>query len=152
MSEGTDKPTGRNFYKAKGLHGVSLRVSRETSMKLKVYASRLRLPLYETVQSILDHFLENPDRYNIASEPIWNGSTEQVESQAFITQESQQELKIQGIYASLTLKDLAGRVVYEYLEKHCRVKLGGGTWKSTKAPGSNSGKQSKRHKRKKSAS
>ncbi|KKN70485.1 hypothetical protein LCGC14_0430630 [marine sediment metagenome] len=152
MDDGTGKPTGRNFYKAKGLHGVSLRVPKETSIKLKVYASRLRLPLYETVQSILDHFLENPDRYNIASGPLWNGSTEQVDSQAFITQESQQELKIQGIYASLALKDLAGRVVYEYLEKHCRVKLGGEMWKSTKAPGNNSGKQSKRRKRKKSAS
>lgn len=152
MDEGSEKPTGRNFYKAKGLHGVSLRIPKQTSMKLRVYASKLNLPLYETVQSILDHFLKEPELYDISNGPLWNGSTEQVDSQAFITQESQQELKIQGIYASLPLKDLAGRVVYEYLEKHCRVKLGGGTWKSTKAPGSNSGKQSKKHNQKRSAS
>ena len=152
MGDTEDKPTGRNFYKAKGLHGVSLRVPKETSMKLKVYASKLGLPLYETVQSILDHFLEEPSRYEVAGEPLGNGSTEQVESQAFITPESQQELKVQGIYASLPLKDLAGRVVYEYLEKHCQVKLGGGNWRSTKAPGNNSGRRSKKQQPKKSAS
>lgn len=145
-------PQGTDFYRSKGLRLVSLRLPSATLIKLKVYASKMNRSLYDTVQSIINHYLEHPDLYKVSEDDLWNGETELSTAQAFVAAESHQGIKIQSIYAGMAMKHLAGRVVYEYLEKHCRVKLGGDSWRSTKAPGDSSGGRSRKRKRKKSAS
>ncbi len=113
---------GRFFYQAKGLHGLLFRIPKDTKLSLKVLAEKLNKPLYGAVQLILNHFLDNPKLYDLNGQ--LSLESDAVEVTAYVEPEVHKRMKLKGIHASRTLKDLAGCVIHQYITHHCQVNLG----------------------------
>ncbi len=113
---------GRFFYEAKGLRGLEYEVERDTRISLRVLAEKLNKPIYQTVELILDHYLENPDLYETNNFPAQNGSL--IAMTAFVQPEIHKRMKIKKIYAEMSLKSLTGWVIHQYITKHCKANLG----------------------------
>lgn len=122
MSTGSSTLGGRFFYQAKGLQGLLFKIPRETKVALRVLAQKLDRPLYGAVQLILDHYLDNPNLYDLnGSSPA---SEDAVDVTAFVDLDIHKRMKLKGIYANRTLKDLTGCIIHQYITHHCQVNLG----------------------------
>jgi hypothetical protein len=122
MSTGSSNLGGRFFYQAKGLQGLLFKIPKETKVALRVLAQKLDRPLYGAVQLILDHYLDNPNLYDLNGSPAWGGDP--VDVTAFVEPDVHKRMKLKGIHASRTLKDLTGCIIYQYITNHCQVNLG----------------------------
>ncbi len=116
------QPRGSRFYKNKGMKMLVVRTDKDTRKRLRMLAVQLQKPLLETVQQVLDDFRSSPAKYKL------NGSTGKVENAVevtvFVSPDSHQDLKLEGVRREAAMKDLAGAIVHQYLTKHCKIRIG----------------------------
>ncbi len=123
MSDTNGRLRGSKFYKAKGLRTLIVRTPTETKTRLRLLAVTMSKAVHEVVQLILDDFKENRDKYENLGEGIPTGDRKEIT--VFVTPESRQGLKIEGVMSNCTMKDLAGYIVHRYLASRTKIKLGG---------------------------
>jgi hypothetical protein len=116
-----DRLMGTHFYREKGLKGVVVRTPNKTKKMLKLLAAKLGVPVNEAVQMIFGHFFENHKKYNLPGKAGVNGTD--VEITVFVNPDAHRDLRIHGIYADQSMKDLAGQIIDQYLTNHSRIKL-----------------------------
>lgn len=117
---GNGRLKGTQFYKAKGLKGISIRVPTDTRKKLKLLAAKLNVSISDAVQTVIEHYVSNNSKYNLDKDV---NSAKMVDMTIFITPEYHTELRIGSIYAEQSMKEMAGRIVHQYVSKHTRIKL-----------------------------
>lgn len=120
MAKDNGRLRGTHFYKAKGLKGIVIRIPKDTKMRLKLLAVKLDVPTNEAVAMVLDHFIGNKSEYDLHKSL---GNNTLVEVTVFVKPDAHQELRVQGIYEEQPMKDLAGRIVYQYLSNHTKIRL-----------------------------
>jgi hypothetical protein len=122
MSDTNGRLRGSKFYKAKGLRTLIVRTPNETKTRLRLLSVTLGKAVHETVQLILDDFAANRASYKDLGDGEAKG--DKTEITVFVTPESRQDLKIEGVKSGCAMKDLAGRVVHRYLTERTKIQLG----------------------------